>query len=260
MATGWKSSASRAPTSRWTCRRPSSKGSSRSYREEGWVGGNVTVPNKTAVIPFLDRIDAAAAAIGAVNTIFWEGEELVGGNTDAAGFLGNIDELAPGWDRTARRAVILGAGGSTRAAVHGLLHRGLEVALCNRTLDKAEALAGHFGGRITAHPLAGREALLRDCDLLVNTTSLGMVHQPPLDIDLSPLPDGAVVYDIVYVPLETDLLKQAKARGLRTVDGLGMLLHQAVEGFGRWFGQRPEVTAELRQMLADDIRAKTPGA
>jgi shikimate dehydrogenase len=231
-----------------------------SYRERGWVGGNVTVPDKTAVIPFLDRIDADARAMGAVNTIWWEGEELVGGNTDATGFLGNIDELAPGWDSTARRAVILGAGGAARAAVHGLLGRGLEVALCNRTLDRAEALVGHFGGRVTAHGAAGRQALLADCDLLVNTTSLGMVGQPPLEIDLSPLPERAVVYDVVYVPLETDLLKQAKARGLRTVDGLGMVLHQAVEGFAHWFGQRPQVTAELRQILVDDIRAKTPGA
>ena len=156
--------------------------------------------------------------------------------------------------------MILGAGGAARAAVYGLLGRGVEVALCNRTLDKAEAIAGHFGGRVTAHPSSEREALLGDCDLLVNTTSLGMVNQPPLDIDLSPLPEGAVVYDVVYVPLETGLLKQAKAKGHRTVDGLGMLLHQAVEGFARWFGRRPQVTAELRQILVDDIRARTPGA
>lgn len=230
------------------------------YREKGWVGGNVTVPNKTAVIPFMDRTDADAGAMGAVNTIWWEGEELVGGNTDAIGFLGNIDELAPGWDSSARRALILGAGGAARAAVHGLLGRGLDVAVCNRSIGKAEALASHFGGRVTVHRQDAREALLAGCDLLVNTTSLGMLKQPPLEIDLSPLPQSAVVYDVVYVPLETGLLKQAKARGLRTVDGLGMLLHQAVEGFRRWFGQQPEVTAELRRILEDDIRAKTPGA
>jgi len=231
-----------------------------SYREEGWIGGNVTVPDKTAVIPFLDRIDADASAIGAVNTIWWEGEDLVGGNTDAIGFLGNIDELAPGWDRQARRALILGAGGATRAAVHGLLGRGLEVAVCNRTFERAQTIAGHFGGRVTAHREADLEALLHGCDLFVNTTSLGMSKQPPLDIDLSPLPREAIVYDIVYVPLETELLKQAKAGGRKTVDGLGMLLHQAVEGFRRWFGQRPEVTAELRQILVDDINARAPVA
>ena len=152
--------------------------------------------------------------MGAVNTIWWEGEELAGGNTDAAGFLGNIDELAPGWDGSARRALVLGAGGAARAAVHGLLGRGLDVAILNRSLDRAQALARHFGGRVTAHAQDEREALLSGCDLLVNTTSLGMSKQPPLDIDLSPLHPGAVVYDVVYVPLETGLLKQAKARGL----------------------------------------------
>lgn len=232
----------------------------RSYRDEGWIGGNVTVPNKTAVIPFLDRIDADAEAIGAVNTIWWEGGKLVGGNTDAYGFLGNVDELVPGWDGGASRAVILGAGGATRAIVHGLLGRGLEVALVNRTVEKAAALAARFGPRVSAHGPADRDRLLAGCDLLVNATSLGMVGQPALEIDLAVLPPRAVVYDIVYVPLETPLLRQAAARGLRTVDGLGMLLHQGAVGFGRWFGQRPEVTRELRDLLAADIRARTPGA
>ncbi len=153
---------------------------------------------------------------------------------------------------------MLGAGGATRAAVHGLLGRGLEVDLCNRTPAKAEALADHFGKGVTANGLDAIEALMGNTDLLVNTTSLGMVGQPPLDIDLSPLKRDAIVYDVVYVPLETALLKAAKARGHRTVDGLGMLLHQAVEGFRHWFGYTPEVTEELRTLLSDDIRAKTP--
>jgi shikimate dehydrogenase len=230
------------------------------FREAGWAGGNVTVPHKLAVMPHVGRIDAAAKAMGAVNTLWWEGDTLVGGNTDAIGFIGNLDELAPGWDAGASRALVLGAGGATRAAVHGLTGRGLDVALCNRTVAKAEALAAHFGKHVTAHGTDEIDGLMKDADLLVNTTSLGMVGQPPLDIDLTGLKAQAVVYDIVYVPLETALLKKAKARGHRTVDGLGMLLHQAVEGFRHWFGHTPEVTAELRRMLSGDIRTKTPGA
>lgn len=230
------------------------------FREAGWIGGNVTVPHKMAVIPHLDGIDAEARAMGAVNTIWWKDGALMGGNTDSLGFLGNLDECAPGWDASAGRAVILGAGGATRAAIHGLTSRGLDVAICNRTVAKAEALAGQFGKRVTAHGLDAVGALLADADLLVNTTSLGMIGQPPLEIDLATLKAGAVVHDVVYVPLETGLLKQAKARGCRTVDGLGMLLHQGVDGFRRWFGQTPEITQDLRALLVDDIRAKTPGA
>ena len=230
------------------------------YREVGWLGGNVTVPHKTAVIAFLDRVDAAVKAMGAVNTLWWEDGTLVGGNTDYIGFMGNIDELVPGWDASAKRATVLGAGGAARAAIYGLCGRGLEVSLCNRTIAKAEALATHFGDGVSAHGLDALPGLLARSDLLVNTTSLGMVGQPPFDIDLSPLKADAIVYDVVYVPLETAILKAAKAHGHRTVDGLGMLLHQAVEGFNHWFGRRPEVTAELRTLLSDDIRAKTPGA
>lgn len=230
------------------------------FRAAGWAGGNVTVPHKTAVIPFLGRIDEAARAMGAVNTLWWEGETLVGGNTDAIGFMANLDDRAPGWDSGASRAVILGAGGAARAAIHGLLGRGLSVALCNRSIDKAAALAAHFGRGVSAHGTAALPGLLAEADLLVNATSLGMVGQPAQDVDLAALKPGAVVYDVVYVPLETGLLKVAQARGHRTVDGLGMLLHQAVEGFRHWFGMTPTVTEELRQILVDDIRAKTPGA
>ncbi|MGV4795450.1 shikimate dehydrogenase [Rhizobium sp. F40D2] len=230
------------------------------FREAGWIGGNITVPHKTAVIPHLDHIDDAATKMGAVNTIWWEDGVLVGGNTDAIGFLGNIDELAPGWDMGAKRAVILGAGGATRAATYGLLSRGLTVALCNRTVSKAEVLASHFGAGVSAHGMSELPDLLATCDLLVNTTSLGMIGQSPLDIDLSPLKKDAIVYDVIYVPLETELIRAAKARGHRSVDGLGMLLHQGVVGFNRWFKVKPDVTGELRQILIDDIRAKSPGA
>lgn len=232
----------------------------RRFRDEGFIGCNVTVPNKTAVIPFLDRIDEDARAMGAVNTIWWEGDELVGGNTDALGFIANIDEMAPGWDQRGKKAVVLGAGGATRAVIHGLLGRGFEVGLCNRTLEKAQALATEFGRRVSAHPSAERDGLLANCDLLVNATSLGMIGQPRHDINMKRLKPDAVVYDIVYVPLETALLKQASENGHRTVSGLGMLLHQGAVGFSRWFGPKPQVTQELRDLLVADIRAKTPGA
>jgi shikimate dehydrogenase len=230
------------------------------YRKDGWIGGNVTIPHKIAVIDHLDRIDADAAAMGAVNTIFYDGEALVGGNTDSMGFIGNLDELAPGWDRDAKRAVIIGAGGAARAAVYGFIKRGVEVALCNRTVEDAERLATHFGAGVKAFGLDFLNELIPTADVLVNATSLGMVGQPALETDLSRLRPHAIVYDVVYVPLETAFIKAARARGNRTVDGLGMLLHQGVEGFHRWFGIRPEVTKELRELIASDIRAKTPGA
>jgi len=230
------------------------------FRDEGWIGGNVTVPHKQAVMPFLDRIDPAAAAMGAVNTIYWDGDVLAGDNADCLGFMHNLDDRAPGWDKGAKLAVVIGAGGAARAAVYGLLGRGLNVAIVNRTHDKAVALAKHFGGAAVAHPYSELPELMKDADLLVNATSLGMVHQPPLDLDLMPLKEAATVCDVVYVPLETGLLRSAREMGHPTVDGLGMLLHQAVIGFSRWFGTKPEVTPELRALIEDDIRAKTPGA
>lgn len=227
------------------------------YRDSGWIGGNVTVPHKTAVIPYLDQVDDTSKALGAVNTIWWDGDVLLGGNSDSSGFLSNIDELLPGWDSNAKRAIVLGAGGASRAAIFGLRSREMEVAVCNRTAAKAEALAAHFGEGVSAHGLDALRPLMENCDLFVNTTSLGMAGQPALETDLSSLKADAIVYDVIYVPLETEILKAAKAKGHRTVDGLGMLLHQGVEGFSHWFGLRPEVTPELRKLLADDIRAKT---
>jgi len=229
-------------------------------RSGAYDGFNVTVPHKQAVARLVSRCDAAAHAIGAVNTLWFEGDDLVGGNTDAQGFIDNLDGLAPGWDRPGATAVILGAGGAARAAVHGLLGRGFEIALVNRTRATADALAAYFGDAVSAHDAASLPSLLPRADLLVNTTSLGMVGKAPLEIDLAPLKPSAVVHDVVYVPLETRLLADAKRRGHRTVDGLGMLLHQAVAGFARWFGATPQVTPELRALVEADIRAKTPGA
>lgn len=225
-------------------------------RREGWIGCNVTIPHKLAVMEHLDRVDEVAAAMGAVNCIWWEDGALVGGNTDALGFVESLDHTVPGWDATAGRAVVLGAGGAARAAAYGLRGRGFSVALCNRTAGTARALALHLGEGVTGAGLDALEAELGAADLLVNTTSLGMAGQPSPDIDLSRLKPGAIVCDAVYVPLETGLLRAAKARGLRGVDGLGMLLYQGAEGFRRWFGVTPEVTVELRSLLAADIAAR----
>jgi shikimate dehydrogenase len=228
-------------------------------RAQPYAGCNVTVPHKEAAIPFLDQIDATAKAMGAVNTVYWQGDQLIGTNTDAMGFMRNLDDRCPDWaDGAAAQAVVIGAGGAARAAVYGLLERGFSVTLGNRTLDKAVALAHFFGGNVKAVDLAHLPDAMANADLLVNTTSAGMVHQPSLELDLLPLKASAVVCDIVYVPLETELLKEAKARGHRTVDGLGMLLHQAVIGFELWFGTKPDVTSELRALIEADVRAKTP--
>ena len=219
----------------------------------GLVGGNVTVPHKAVAMGLVDNVDEAGRAIGAVNTLWREDGRLMASNTDAEGFLGNLDAEAPGWDRNAGRAAVLGAGGAARAIVYALLQRGWGVDILNRSLDNAEALAGIFGTGVAAHGMDEGDRVLPGADLLVNTTSLGMAGMAPLDIDLVGLNRNALVCDIVYVPLETDLLRRARERGHRVVDGLGMLLHQAVPGFEHWFGTRPHVTAELRAVIEADI-------
>ena len=219
------------------------------FAGSGYVGCNVTVPHKEAAFAAVAGMDAAARAIGALNTLWLEDGRLLGANTDAPGFLASLDQSAPGWDAGKGAAVVLGAGGAARAVIYGLVSRGFApVHVVNRTVERAEALAAHFGPNVRA---AGWEELSRlmDADLLVNTTSLGMQGQPPLSIDLSPAKESLVVTDIVYIPLETPLLKLARDRGLRTVDGLGMLLHQAVPGFEKWFGHRPMVTPALRDAV-----------
>jgi shikimate dehydrogenase len=223
----------------------------------GFVGGNITKPHKEAAFRLVDRREGAADTIGAVNTVWFENGALVGGNTDYLGYLAHADDRAPGWDAAGGRAVVLGAGGAARAIVYGLRERGLDIALVNRTRARAEELAKDFGSRVHVHALAELPRLLAGAVLFTNTSSLGALGQPPLDIDLAPLRRDAVVYDINYVPLETALINAAARRGLRTVDGLGMLLHQAVPAFSRWFGVVPRVTAEQRALLEADIRAKT---
>lgn len=227
------------------------------FAASGLVGANVTVPHKEAAFRAAQERDPVAQALGAVNTLWLENGTLHGANTDVHGFLANLDAAEPEWARALGEAVVLGAGGAARAVVYGLINRGVDrVVVANRTLARAEALRQQFGAHVLPvdwRDLAGR---LNGCRLLVNTTSLGMKGQPPLDVDLSALSPDALVSDIVYVPLETPLLKAAKARGLNTVDGLGMLLHQAVPGFERWFGLRPEVTPELRALAVADLAAK----
>jgi shikimate dehydrogenase len=224
----------------------------------GYVGGNITAPHKEAAYRLVASRDAAAEAVGAVNTLWLENGKLMAGNSDTHGFVANLDDRAPGWNVTGCRAVVLGAGGAGRSAVYGLKERGVEVHLVNRTVARAEELAARFGPRVTAHGFDAVPRLLREADLLVNCTSLGLAGKPPLEIDLAPLKKSAVVYDVVYVPLETGLLAAARKRGHRTVDGLGMLLQQAGFGFRKWFGGNPEVTPELRALLEADIAAKTP--
>jgi shikimate dehydrogenase len=228
--------------------------------ERGFAGGNVTVPHKEAAFAHATRHDEAAQAIGAVNMLWLEDGALVGGNSDAHGFIANLDAQAPGWCVPGCRAVILGAGGAARAATYALLQRGVEVHLVNRTLARAEEIARHFGSRVQAHAASERNSLLAQADVLVNCTSTGMIGKPAMEIDLAPLKPGTVVYDIVYVPLETPLLAQARKQGLRTVDGLGMLLQQAGLGFQKWFGVMPQVTPELRAMVEADVVATTPKA
>jgi shikimate dehydrogenase len=218
----------------------------------GFVGANVTIPHKERALA-LSKPDERARAVGAANTLWFADGELCSTNTDVEGFINNLDACASGWDQC-EDALVLGAGGSSRAVVFGLLERGIKrVHLANRTAYRARALADQFGARVLPVAWDAVPELLPRARLLVNTTSLGMRGQPPLEIDVGRLPSNAVVADLVYVPLETPLLAAAAARGLRTADGLGMLLHQAVRGFELWFGQRPEVTPELRALVEADL-------
>jgi shikimate dehydrogenase len=229
----------------------------RGLAERGFAGCNVTLPHKQAALAAANHADSSAIAIGAANTLWLEGGRLMASNTDAYGFMTHLAQSVPDWQRVASPVAVLGAGGAARAIVHGLLGAGIEqVRIFNRTLARAEEMARHFGPRVRAFAWSERAAQSSDAGLLVNTTSLGMEKSAPLDIDLAALRRDCIVADIVYVPLETELLRRAHARGLRTVDGLGMLLHQAVPGFEKWFGLKPQVTPELRALLVADIEGR----
>jgi len=217
----------------------------------GYAGANVTVPHKEAALA-LSQPDDRARAVGAANTLWLDGG-LRSTNTDVEGFLDNLDACAPDWDRELYKAVVLGAGGAARAVVYGLITRGYErIVVVNRTRDRTEALCERFGKQVIPADW-GHDIVLADAGLLVNATTLGMERQPELTMDLGRLPDHAIVADLVYVPLITPLIRSAGARGLRTADGLGMLLHQAVRGFALWFGKTPTITAELRALVEADL-------
>jgi shikimate dehydrogenase len=227
------------------------------FGARGYVGANVTVPHKEAALAH-SQPDDLARAVGAANTLWLDDGALRSTNTDVEGFLANLDACAPHWDDVSSKAVVLGAGGAARAVICGLLGRGIgSVAVVNRTVTRAAGLRQRFGERVYPTGWGEHDALLGDAALLVNATTLGMDGQPALTVDLGRLPSRAVVADLVYAPLETPLLRDAKARGLCTADGLGMLLHQAVRGFALWFGKDPEVTAELRGLVQADLSAPT---
>ena len=222
--------------------------------EQGLQGVNVTIPHKEAAFLALDEATERARRLKAANTLWFENGKLWGDNTDSIGFLANLDQGHPGWDINAKSALILGAGGAARAIIAGLQERNIEkITIVNRTRERAEELALMSGGQVAVAEWSKLSFQLESADLVVNTTSLGMSGQPDLDLSLDPLGKNALVTDIVYVPLETNLLKQARLRGNPVVDGLGMLLHQAVPGFEHWFGKRPVVTDELRHLVEDHI-------
>ena len=221
----------------------------------GFCGLNVTVPHKETVMQYLDHVDETARRIGAVNTIsFDENGQSHGTNTDAFGFIENILYSLPDWDFSKGPVVVLGAGGAARAICVALLDAGVpEIRLLNRTLQRAETLRGDIGGGISVLDWQSRNDGLSDVAMVVNTTTLGMTGQPPLDMDLRNLPVQACVTDIVYAPLQTDLLIEATERGNLVVDGIGMLLHQARPGFEAWFGRAPDVTAKQRTHVLEAI-------
>ena len=228
----------------------------RDLTRQGFAGANVTLPHKQTAFELCDIRTETAACLKVVNTLWIEAGKLCGDNTDAAGFAGALDQDAPGWDINFRTAVIIGAGGAARAIVYALKLRGMRrIFLINRSKERAAELASDFGPWIEIVDFPDLPGVLAGANLLINTTSLGMRGQPPLAVDLSPLPPDTVVSEIVYVPLETALIRAAKARGHRAVSGVGMLLHQAVPGFERWFGMKPCVTPELRGVVEADIAA-----
>jgi shikimate dehydrogenase len=229
----------------------------RGLTERGMQGINVTLPHKESVMGLVDHIDESARRIGAVNTVVVQPNgELRGMNTDAFGFLENLKDFFPNWQRNIKSAVVFGAGGAARSVLFALQEAGVsKIWIFNRTKPKASKLALELGGNIKAYDWADYINFMSDASIVVNTTSLGMKGQPALDIDLTNLSRMALVYDIVYTPLETNLLKQARKRGNSVVGGLGMLLHQARPGFSAWFGIEPEVTIALRKHIVKVMKS-----
>ncbi len=213
-----------------------------------FVGGNITIPHKERAFALADQVDETAELMGAANTLWREDGRLKATNTDAYGFAANLDEKSPGW-RDLETAVVYGAGGASRAVIVALIEGGFRnVHVLNRTVEKAKTLADRFGPKVMSHPLDALKDVLGGAGLFVNTTSLGLEGTAP-EIDFSGMRQGALVTDIVYVPQKTGFILQAEAQGVATADGLGMLLHQAVPGFEKWFGVRPVVDQELREIV-----------
>lgn len=226
-----------------------------SLRARGLEGCNVTVPHKEAAFAAASIREPSAIAVGVANTFWLDNGRLACANTDTYGFMTNLEKSAPVWRSLGGPIVVLGAGGSARAVVYGFLEAGrTDIRVVNRSLDRAKSIAHHFGKHVSAWPWSARQEQAVAAAVIVNTTTLGMKGEGSPDIDFSGVGKDAVAADLVYVPLETEFMKEARARGLTVVGGLGMLLHQAVPGFEKWFGVRPEVTPELYNLIADDIR------
>jgi shikimate dehydrogenase len=221
--------------------------------KSGFTGGNVTIPHKELAFALSDRPDELSSELGASNTLWVEDDLVHATNTDGHGFTANLDERALGWDQC-RTAVILGAGGASRAVIQAVRDRGVKtIHVVNRTTARALELADRFGQAVHAQPMEALPEVMKDAGLFINTTSLGMDGSAVPEIDFTIMKSGSIVTDIVYVPLKTPILKQAEVQGFAIVDGLGMLLHQAVPGFEKWFGRRPMVDATLRQIIIDDM-------
>lgn len=216
-------------------------------RAMGFAGCNLTMPHKIAAVQLLDRIDPVAKMMGSVNTLVFEADgALAGYNTDGFGFVQSLKDAKPSWQAGDGNIVVLGAGGAARAIAHALIQDGAKkIWLANRTDAKAQAIVDEFAGPVEWLPWGARNEVMPECDTLINTTNQGMYGQPALDVSLAQLKTQALVADAIYVPLETPLLAQAKARGNLTVNGLGMLLNQARPAFKAWFGVMPTITPEL---------------
>ena len=224
-----------------------------SLADRGFVGGNVTIPHKATAFAACGQVTAVAARLQAVNTLWFERGILCGDNTDVHGFAANLDQGAPQW-RHGRSALVLGAGGASRAVIQALLDaRYGRIIVLNRTAERARELANHFGQSVKGDGLADLGPVLPEADLVINATSSGMAGEGAINTDWSRAKADAIVTDLVYVPLQTSFLADAASHGFRTVDGLGMLLHQAAPGFERWFGTRPVVSDELRRRVIRDI-------
>jgi shikimate dehydrogenase len=226
----------------------------RDLGKHGYVGCNVTVPHKEIAYEVAEEADESARVVEAANTLWIEHGRLWAANTDTYGYMTYLSEKVPDWRASDGPVCILGAGGAARAIVYGFLEAGVDnIRLFNRTRGKAEIIARQFGERVKVHDWEDRAKATRNASVLVHTTTIGLGGKGSLDIDFADFDRRTIVSDIVYVPLETEFLAGAAQHGLRTVDGLGMLLHQAVPGFEKWFGVRPEVTDELRALVVADI-------